>query len=175
MSYDLTCSIIDRLNVTAILKYVMKNRKRERLNKRKKFRRYRFPPDEDRPQLHENITDFLDHTIETMQFCCEAHFEENWMSDFDDQDYQILAQYMKQNVLDTNKFSVVDFLSYCCQLGILSAYAYDMGFDRAPCLAEEHILIVLKKYRLKNEFYHKKWTYLKCIVFHHLIDHDLLK
>ncbi|GBO23099.1 hypothetical protein AVEN_101950-1 [Araneus ventricosus] len=131
----------------------------------------RLAPLEERCKLKINVETAIIHIMEEIRPQMEHFFKENWKQGFSDQEFQEIVYHA--SAINFKKYSAVEFLMYSCRVCLLASFAFDKE-RKAPRISAQYISEVLQKYRLQKQFRDKDWTFMNGVLFHYLIDNNIL-
>ncbi|CAL1274631.1 unnamed protein product [Larinioides sclopetarius] len=160
MNYD--WQVTDNRNVELIVDFIMRY-----LGSRKG----RLAPSEERYRLKINVESTIIHIIEEIRQQMEHYFKANWMRGYSDKEFQQMVSHTF--AIKFKKYSAVEFLMYSCRVCLLASFAFDKE-RKAPRIATQYISEVVQKYRLQKQFGDKSWTFMNAVLFHYLIDNNIL-
>ncbi|KAG8177995.1 hypothetical protein JTE90_015054 [Oedothorax gibbosus] len=126
-----------------------------------------------RERKSRNIADALVHIANGIQDHIRNFVEanRNEYHGFDDEDFNSMVDVLSKG-LDLRHYRAISFVVHCCKISLLAAVMYDLDFNKAPVLAQQHILKIVGLYRSRNQFNESRWRYLNSAMFHYIIDNN---
>lgn len=126
-----------------------------------------------REKKSRNVADFLVHVANEVHDHIRNFVKANWSAElgFEDQDFHTMADFLSKD-LDLCRYGACNFMAHCCKISLLATIMYDCDFNKAPQMAQQHILNTIGLYKSRSLFDESRWRYLNSALFHYIIDND---